>query len=587
MLQRDGAAVLAFSACVLWGVAIVLGRLRFIARGGCDAADALSLVLGGWIVPVFLACILAFVLGLSLGVHPGLQAAAVVMALSGGWSIWASRRAFNGTLHYSTASLAVLIAILCGSVLQRLAFISGLSLPLYFDGAEHYRIIQSLMHDYAPTGALQALDWPTPNYYHLGFHVVLAVIASISQVSLRDLILVSGQIVLATVPISLFLIAHRETGSKLAGLLAVILGALGWYMPSYALNWGKYPAVFSLPVILFTLNTAYLAAKRESPQFTSRVLPAIAVAAGCVAFFIHTRSIIVLGMIFLAWVMAKWWQHRPVSQRLLLLTAVILILIAEFLLIARHTVLNPLFDPYLGSGIWITLLVGLLSIPAFQAYPRLAFSSLLTILFLFLALFIPGPAFAGGTLLDRPLVEIVLFIPLAFVGAAGFAAMTQFVSIQHELARVGGMALISLAIALHAFSNYSSYPSTCCTLVSQDDVVALEWVNQNLPPNDHILIASSQQGLAPYPYPALEAATDAGIWIVPLTGRPISILPYSTDFRQSSTLDLMCQSDVNDIYVGGRPQSFSARALREMPGWYTLILRLPGAEIYHVRACTA
>jgi hypothetical protein len=481
--------------------------------------------------------------------------------------------------------MAILISILCGSALLRLAFVSGLTLPLYFDGAEHYRIIQSLMHDYAQKGPSQVLTWPTPNYYHVGFHVLLAAIASISQVSLRDLILVSGQIVLALVPVSLFLIAHRETGSKLAGLLAVILGALGWYMPSHALNWGKYPAVFSLPVVLFTLNTAYLAAKRESPPVKSRMLPAMTVAAGCVAFFIHTRSIIVLGVIILAWIMAKWWQHRPDSERLLLAAAVILILIAESLIIARDKVLIPLFDPYLGTGIWITLLVGLLSMPAFRAYPRLTFSCLLTIVFLLLGLFIPGPAFAGGTLLDRPLVEIVLFIPLAFMGAVGFAAMTRDVGKQHAFAKVGSMVLISLAIALHAFGSYSFYPSACCTLVSQDDVVALDWVKQNLPLSARVLIASSPRSLTPYPYPALEAATDAGIWIVPWTGRPTSIAPYSTDFRQPGTLELICQSRVNDIYVGSGPQSFSARAMQEMPAWYTLILHLPGTEIYHVSAC--
>jgi len=73
---------------------------------------------------------------------------------------------------------------------------------------------------------------------------------------------------------------------------------------------------------------------------------------------------------------------------------------------------------YLGDG-----LIGALSIIAFRKYPRLAFSALLTVALLTGGLFIPVPGSPYLTLLDRPLVEMLMFIPLAILGGLGCAGL--------------------------------------------------------------------------------------------------------------------------------------------------------------------
>ena len=46
-------------------------------------------------------------------------------------------------------------------------------------------------------------------------------------------------------------------------MFAVTLGALGWYMPAHAVNWGKYPALFGLPAMLGAISLAYVASQAE------------------------------------------------------------------------------------------------------------------------------------------------------------------------------------------------------------------------------------------------------------------------------------------------------------------------------------
>ncbi len=239
--------------------------------------------------------------------------------------------------------------------------------------------------------------------------------------------LVSGVIALAALPLPLFVIAWRETGSRLAGGLAVVFGSLGWYMPAHVLNWGKYPALFGVPVVLFTVAAAYLSNVGADAGHGRRGLQVLAAVGACVAVLIHTRSLILLGILLMAWLFSGLWLGRPPIQRRLAIGVVVAGLVMEVLMLVRIPVLAPLLDPYLGAGIWITALAGLLGVFAFKSYPRFAFATVLALALLCLGLFIPVPGFSSGPLLDRPLVEMVLFVPLALLGAAGFAALATMI----------------------------------------------------------------------------------------------------------------------------------------------------------------
>jgi hypothetical protein len=583
VLQTDRLSVLLTVAWLLWGSILIAWIVIRFGRGAPSLAELFAVSLGGWMLPVFFSGILILALGVWARLRPSALLIGVLLFLTAAPSLdsilrWAEQRRPGAAGH-----LLALGTILLALAFLRLSFVSRLLLPMYFDSAEHYRIIRSLIQDYASAPAV--LAWPVRGYYHLGYHVVLAVMTLLSQADLGRLMLVSGVFMVAALPIPLFVVASRETGSGLAGLAAVLLGSLGWYMPAHVLNWGKYPGLLGASVLLFALTSAYLAsaAPRSSER---RVFFVLSVISAFVTTVVHSRSIILFAVMLASWLLSTLWLRRPTSQRLVAFGLVVLLLIGEVVLLVGEPVLQIVLDPYLGSGIWITCIVGLLAPFAFIRYPRLAFSCLLCLAFLLLGLFIPGPDFASGPLLDRPLIEMVLFIPLALVGAAGSSALASWLGSQYAPARTLVVPLLAIVIVVNASARYSFYPSECCLQVGPDDLTALSWLAANPPAGGgRVLIPTAGVLAAPPPYPPLLPASDAGVWVEPLTRRQTASLPYPTDFASQATLDALCAQDVTDIFVGSSPQSFSDASLQERPSWYIIELSLPQAVLYRVAGC--
>jgi hypothetical protein len=583
VLSQDIGSVLTVMACLLWASIVTAAAMRGPDEDSWTLPDRFSLAMGGWLVALFLIAAPTFVLGATLGLRPDLTVTIVVLAASAGCLVLVIRQPVRQSNAAEVLSLLGLLSLFMLSIWIRLAFVARASLPLYFDSAEHYRIIRALMQEYGQGLPSNDLTWPVSTYYHLGFHLIVSLLAFITTQNVAKLILVSGQIVLAAIPMCLFVVVRREARSTAAGFMAVILGIAGWYMPAYAVNWGKYPALFSLPPILFCLEAAYLAGRSEGSR--KRALLILSACAAGVAFLMQTRSIILLAIALAAWWLSGRWLSRSGPQRWLVVGLINLILVVQAVVIGFDPILSGVLDPYIGNGASITAFVALLGIAALRKHPRLAFACLSSIMLLWLGLYLPVPGFAASSLLDRPLVEMVLFVPLALIGAAGLAAvMKHFADIAAPV-KAAGMALLCAAIMAHALINYSLYPSDCCTLVHSDDLVALDWIGRNLPADARIAIPYAELQDAPAPYPPLSANTDAGVWITPLTGRRTTSLPYSTDFGRQASLDQLCRAGVSEVYVSEMSQGFKVEYLDGEPGWYELQLSLPGVRIYRIIGC--
>ncbi len=147
-------------------------------------------------------------------------------------------------------------------------------------------------------------------------------------------------------------------------------------------------------------------------------------------------------------------------------------------------------------------------------------------------------------------------------------------------------ALLAGLVVAHASLSYSFYPSDCCTLVKDDDLAALDWLARTLPSDDILLIPTTTLSDAPFPYPPMNPASDAGAWILPLTGRQTSTLPYSVDFSDALTHARLCMGAVGHIFVGSGPLSFDELTILSRPAWYTVSLELPQTRIYRVTGCS-
>jgi len=494
-----------------------------------------------------------------------------------------SRKKLDVKSASTSMGIALALFVLL-SLILRLAYISKTFLPSYFDSAQHYSMIKGIMTN----GLLPVYDISFSNYYHMGFHFLTAFFASVFQTEIATTMLVLGQIILAVLPLPFFFIVKYVTHSNLAGMFAVVLSAFGWYMPAHAVDWGKYPALMSVGFIPFVFCLVCLLFKNDpvSPYWNKWVLY------GFIGFNVfatvisHSRSLIVLCIVLLAWKMSVWWRKLHQIPKRLTFFFLLAIFILEAILIEHHDILSLLFDPYISKGIMNTSIVIFLSIFAYRSFPQLTFINVALISLLLASLFIPVPGLIPGhprlTLMDRPYIEILLFLPLALLGGLGLAGLEKRIKSPYQkYTLLSGIGLIMF----HAIANYEFYPSDCCVIVGNDDVTTMAWIDDQLPVNVRIGISSTELKVIPTDVKEGYVGADAGIWITPLTDRATILLPYDSEFDQPSIFKKLCELGIGYLYVGELGQPFNVEKMVARQGWYRLLLSTSGTRVYEVIGC--
>lgn len=594
---RDGLIVLGGN----WQLLLAILSLIFVSQFVIDRVmksifgdqlageEYFSLGMAGWLLPALLLSRLWYVLRISIVPHLN---GGMFILLLGMVAVILFFRIQRQDLQRSKTILFWLFAFVCISIPLRLAFISGLVLPLYFDSTRHYAIIQDMLGNID----LAAATSPglTTDYYHVGFHLLAAFMTSILDVNISQTMLVLGQMILAVAPLSVFFFIKHETRSNSAGIFAVLLAGFGWSMPAYALNWGKYPAVTSLALIPFVLSVAYLAtqSRNELPKKKKWVLYTMLACAIAISGILHSRSLVVIAIALVVWIIAGQWQNLPKQPRIILFCALPLWILFVGVYIYRQEVLEPLFKPYISQRIFVTVMILFLSFFAQKVYPTWTFANLLAIFLLLGALFIPTldllPRLANLTLLDRPFVEMVLYLPLSFLGGLGMAGLAQ--TLNHARTGVAlrgeyiSIVFITFLIG-NAILQYDFYASDCCTIIGRDDMKAMDWIRNNIPADARILISAEE--LTVLPSGALQgyAPADAGGWITPLTGRVTVPILYDTNLEKDQKFDAVCEMGIDYIYIGGIGRSFHAPRIRSNPDWYASVLSISRVEIYQVIGC--
>jgi hypothetical protein len=595
VLEGNWRLVFGMLFLILLGQLLVYSVLKSIFGHGLTAEEYFSLGLAGWILPVSLISLLWYLSGI---VHMSRSSILILIIPLTILAIILVFRIKKQTTPNSKAAILGLLLLFWISIPLRLALVSKVLMPLYFDSARHYMIIKSLLGNIGPPDTIASFQGLGTNYYHMGFHFLAAFLASILQVEITKTMLIVGQMILAVTPLAVFFIIRHETGSNSAGIFAVLLAGFGWSMPAYAVNWGKYPALTGLALIPFVLCLAYLAVQSRDTLSTRKswALSAMLISGVLLSGLFHSRALVIIGIAILAGITARGWQNLPRLPRSLIFYMTILGIVLEIILIHTREVLVPLFNPYGPKGFLVTSMILILLVFAQKTYPRLAFSNILAIFLLLGSLFIPTlnfiPRFANLTLLDRTFVELILYLPLSLLGGLGLAGLEQ--TLRPHQARPGGLrilrggtigVLFSGLVLGNALLHYELYPTDCCNIVGQDDLAAIDWMDENLPLDARILISGTElivqskdavQGYAP---------ADAGAWITPLTGRVTIPLPYDTDLGKRKKFNSLCRMGINYIYVGAAGRSFYAPRLRAHPDRYTSLLSMPRAEVYQVIGC--
>jgi hypothetical protein len=567
------------------GGLLTFGLLRRTLQEHLDTTETFLLALAGWPLWWTFSAFLGFFIESLLELGPGW--AAFLLSIFGLLLIsgWKKMPAPFG--RFSWLLLFLVLAFLL-SLFTRLAFLADVLLPSYFDGALHYQISKHLLANFGQW-PWQAPDSLVHGYYHIGFHLLTACAAFVTNLEVGQVILILGQVTLAVMPFPVFLVTRRETGSTLAAFFALMLAGWGWNMPAHALNWGKYPALAGLLALQFALAVAFTAARLAHSPRRKAALLALFITATVVSGLMHTRTLVVIFIFVFGYVASMFWESLPASSATMrrVKWATLALLLAGLgglvFYIESRSILNLAFDPYLRAGLWITLLAAALSPFALRRFARLAMTCLLVLFLLLVSLLLALPGQPFQTPLDRPFVQMILYLPLALLGGLGLAGLRA------ESFRGWQVALVTVAVFSAVFvSIVREYPfsaSPCCILFKADDAVAFAWMEENLPDDAHLLIAGNTLNVFDIQNPAELRGSDGGAWIALLTGRRVSMEHLGLDFSTEEAFDSLCQRDINYIYVGGSPERFNVTSLQARPEWYMQQLTLPGAQVFRILGC--
>ncbi len=562
---------------------ILYCALKWIFGDQFTGEEYFTLSLAGWLLPASLFSFLWYFLAVIFSPQISLLITVIFVFVA---SLVLFIRSLNTTSNSSKPIILFLLALTALFVVLRLAFVSKAILPLYFDSAQHYLLTKNIVASIQKENIVAAFL----NYYHLGFHFLAAFVTFVTGAQINDTILVLGQVILAVMPLSIFSIVRTWTHSNIAGIFAIILAAFGWYMPAHAVDWGKYPALAGIALLPFGLNISYLSIQNRNVLSPRNYwgLNGILLAGIFITVLLHSRMLIVFGIMVLAWSLTSLWGKLNKPLKLLVLGTGIIALIVEIIFIQKKGLLGPLFDPYTSKGILITGVVLFLTIFAYLTNPRSVFFGIISIFLLLISQFVSLgtliPGYTNTTLLDRPFVEMILYLPLAILGGFGLAGLEQILQnkINIRFNKSIGILFVVL-VCVNAFFKYNLYPSDCCAIVSQDDLTAIQWINQNLPQDAHILISSTNLNVLPTTAYQGSAGGDAGTWINPLINRTTIFMPFNKDFSQQQTLSEICPLQVGYVYVGKTGSSFNDSAMN--PDIYKILFSLPKARVYQVVGC--
>jgi hypothetical protein len=432
-------------------------------------------------------------------------------------------------------------------LILRLAYLRTLIVPPYSDSLIHYQIIAGFLDPSFGEGFNLSLKNIFSNYYHFGFHSIAAWMVSITGISIGDSISIFGPLFLVISPISTGALAYVLTGNRDAAFFSGLLTAIGWSMPAFSVNWGKYPALGAITTIPAVLAVILYYWKKPIKKSRKYFIAALLVSG---VTLLHSRALIflILGGIVI-WVIGKIKIDSEIS----------FFQSFRFALLFIISIL-PIFELLSGfyKGIWIFIPV---LVFAFHAYPRVSLGVFLFTLELWVTMVFLQVLFGTGkSIMDRQFFEMSMYLPLSLICGAGLSGMAHYVAtaMGKKAYSIVNIILVGGLVA-NFFMNGSFYPDRCCNYFTQDDRTAFQWIENNTSSDSLFLISTFRnQGRT--------VGTDGGMWLEILAERPANKIPFNVVWNSTVGINSICSSNKKPVYIysGGTEFSFSDKTLKDI-----------------------
>ncbi|OQY26453.1 MAG: hypothetical protein B6I38_11275, partial [Anaerolineaceae bacterium 4572_5.1] len=175
----------------------------------------------------------------------------------------------NSNFQYPTLAL---IGIFILSLTLRLIMVRDLAAPAWVDSVHHSLITRYIIQaggfpdSYAPHFP------PDANYYHIGYHSILATFYWLTNLDLPRAMLILGQVLNVLTIFAVYTFTTTLTGKKNAALIAALITGVFTPMPAYYASWGRYTQLTGLLILPAGLVWAKLARETSSPGGRVRVI---------------------------------------------------------------------------------------------------------------------------------------------------------------------------------------------------------------------------------------------------------------------------------------------------------------------------
>lgn len=480
-------------------------------------------------------------------------------------SIYLGELKLASRLNFMNALLGLaLLWLLC----VRLAFLKYIILPPYSDSPIHYQIVQGFLYPEATLDTKLSLSSIFTNYYHFGFHSMAAWLASIADLDPAKAIPLLGQLFLILGPLSIIFLVKTVTASNQGAILAGLLAAMGWHMPAFAVNWGKYPALAALAILPVTLAFLWLSSQDHS-KANKGILWALIFAGSTI--LLHTRMVICLLLFIVGDVFASRLKFDPELSysKSIIYSIFYLVILWPFM-----PILNEFYNGFIVAVPVIILLPF-----AFQQFPNLATRIFLFTFCIWLVSMAPISLNQNYlVLLDRQFVAMLLYIPFSILGGLSLAAITKKESITN-LIHLAMVPVFWGAVIINFWWNQPVYPDTCCNYYQTSDQIAFNWLQQHISKHALVIISADNDT-------GQLVGTDAGIWLTPLLSQPTNKLSFDFNWALANEIQGLCQRNTSEIfiYMGGRNFSFDNSKL-EQAKWIQPVFTVGNIIIYKISAC--
>jgi len=537
------------------GVLLLCFLRRNNLHGPTLLALAISLSAAFW--PLLLLWTSVVGIRLDGGAVWGVLGLLLACGVYGAWSrrVWRSiRRPQEGGDPSPSIALAVVLLL---TLATRLIQVRELVVPAWVDSVHHTMLVRLISEQgvvpmsYQPYMPVQDL------HYHYGFHANVAALIWVTGLPAYQAVLFFGQVLNAAALLPVYALTRWLARRRWAGVVAALVVGNLSYMPAYYVTWGRYTQLAGLLLLpAACLVASWLLTERR----TNGGLWTIATILVAGLALTHYRVLVFYALFWLAllWV-RPWTRVRPILAGARLVRVAVslagLALVAILPWAARFVLrVAPRVESIYGSWIatdqpnpfptgllnagWTRPLLYAAGAGGVWGALRRKREIVLVVLWVGLWLLVANLHLLGlpdWWLMPNSAVVISFWLPVSIL--CGWLAGDLLALLIRGGKRLVpssawewlfGAGLFVLVLALAGWGSWRAVDviNPVTVLVTADDLRAIDWVSDNIPPQARFLINTRPwQG-------DIHMGTDGGWWLPLLAGRDVT-LP-SVLYRQGS-----------------------------------------------------